>query len=168
MVFIDLTLQLAERNHKSSHIRTIYIHWLISSPPTLPNTANNGTKQITKEKTFQLYQCCANNFLEEIFCRQFNLPKWEPPSRKIIVHPLAEKWYISTFTAKIPNLKTRKIILFQDFKSCFRIYNLGSIARKLSGQDCNSWNKNYNLLFKIYNLAGWLLFCSFGFEDFKS
>ena len=38
-------------------------------------------------------------------------------------------------TAKSPNLKTRKLILFQDSKSCFRIYNLGSIARKLSRQD---------------------------------
>ena len=56
-------------------------------------------------------------------------------------------------TAKIPNLKTRKIILFQDFKSCFRIYNLGSIARKLSRQDCdNLVNKIYNLENKIYNL----------------
>ena len=69
---------------------------------------------------------------------------------------------INKHTAKIPNLKTRKIILFQDFKPCFRIYNLGSIARKLSRQDCdnlenkiqNLENKNYNLLFKIYNLAG--------------
>ena len=53
-------------------------------------------------------------------------------------------------TAKIPNLKTRKIILFQDFKSCFRIYNLGSIARKLSRQDCdNLENKIYNLENKI-------------------
>ena len=31
------------------------------------NTANNGIKQITKEKIFQLYQCCANNFFEQIF-----------------------------------------------------------------------------------------------------
>ena len=55
-----------------------------------------------------------------------------------------------TYTAKIPNLKTRKIILFQDFKSCFRIYNLGRIARKLSRQDCdNLENKIYNLENKI-------------------
>ena len=41
-------------------------------------------------------------------------------------------------TAEIQNLKTRKIILFQDFKSCFWIYNLGSIGRKLSRQDCDN------------------------------
>ena len=58
----------------------------------LANTANNGIKQITKEKTFQLCQCRANNFFKEIFqltifpllfvCRQFILPKWEPPVEK--------------------------------------------------------------------------------------
>ena len=56
-------------------------------------------------------------------------------------------------TAKSPNLKTRKIILFQDSKSCFRIYNLGSIARKLSRQDFdNLENKIQNLENKIQNL----------------
>ena len=91
MVFIDLTLHLPGRNHKSSHIRTIFMHRLTSILQTLPNTANNGIKQITKEKTFQLYQCCVNNFLKEIFlltisfvhcyvCRQFILPKNNAPS----------------------------------------------------------------------------------------
>ena len=57
------------------------------------------------------------------------------------------------YTAKSPNLKTRKIILFQDSKSCFRIYNLGSIARKLSRQDFdNLENKIQNLENKIQNL----------------
>ena len=57
------------------------------------------------------------------------------------------------YTAKSPNLKTRKIILFQDSKSCFRIYNLGSIARKLSRQDCdNLENKIQNLENKNQNL----------------
>ena len=57
------------------------------------------------------------------------------------------------YTAKSPNLKTRKIILFQDSKSCFRIYNLGSIARKLSRQDFdNLENKIQNLETKILNL----------------
>ena len=50
------------------YIRTTYMHWFTSSPQTLPNTANNRIKQITKEKTFQLYQCCANNFLKKFFC----------------------------------------------------------------------------------------------------
>ena len=59
----------------------------------------------------------------------------------------------NTYTAKSPNLKTRKIILFQDSKSCFRIYNLGSIARKLSRQDFdNLENKIQNLENKIQNL----------------
>ena len=43
--------------------------------------------------------------------------------------------------------------MFQDSKSCFRIYNLGSIARKLSRQDCdNLENKIQNLENKIQNL----------------
>ena len=73
VVFIDLTLRLPGRNHKSSHIRTIYTHWLTSSTQTLPNTTNNGIKQFTKEKTFQLYQCCANNFFKQFFLNIFFL-----------------------------------------------------------------------------------------------
>ena len=75
------------------------MHWLKSSPQTLPNTANNGIKQITK-KTFQLYQCCANNFFEEIFlltifwlifCMQtVYFTKMGPPARKIMVRPLVK------------------------------------------------------------------------------
>ena len=43
--------------------------------------------------------------------------------------------------------------MFQDSKSCFRIYNLGSIARKLSRQDFdNLENKIQNLENKIQNL----------------
>ena len=57
------------------------------------------------------------------------------------------------YTAKSPNLKTTKLTLFQDSKACFRIYNLGSIARKLSRQDCdNLENKIQNLENKIQNL----------------
>ena len=61
--------------------------------------------------------------------------------------------YRMEHTAKSPNLKTRKIILFQDSKSCFRIYNLGSIARKLSRKDFdNLENKIQNLENKIQKL----------------
>ena len=64
---IDLTSHLQGRNYKSSHVRTIYMHRLTSSPQTLPNTSNNGIKQITKEKIFQLYQCCEINFFKRNF-----------------------------------------------------------------------------------------------------
>ena len=57
------------------------------------------------------------------------------------------------YTAKSPNLKTRKIILLQDSKSCFIIHNLGSIGRKLSRQDFdNLENKIQNLENNIQNL----------------
>ena len=85
-------------------------------------------------------------FISKLGCRERRGNHSRTPKRRfknLEIHDLPH-------TAKIPNLKTRKIILFQDFKSCFRIYNLGSIARKLSRQDCdNLENKIYNLENKI-------------------
>ena len=87
MVFIDLTLHLPGKNHESS------------SPQNLPNTANNGIQQITKEKTFQIYQCCANNFFKRIFSADNFFVDFlyadnllyqngnPPPGRKIMVRP---------------------------------------------------------------------------------
>ena len=67
VVFIDLTFHLPGRNHKSSHIRAIKMHSLTSSPHTLSNTANNGIKQITKERLSNFTNDVQTIFLKEIF-----------------------------------------------------------------------------------------------------